>query len=616
MTEAKGVKWDLSSYFPKFDGPHMRQFKSDLKRDIGELKKQTEYMTDLTTENCFSWVSVLTTMEKLYSRLGHLSSYLNCLEAAHTENERYTLEQAGLAQLYAAFEKIKIDFQFVIKNTSEEVFHSLCEHPEVNEISYYLKRLKEQATYTMTRREEALASDLNIDGLSAWGRLYDKITGKLEFEYANKSGVTERRPISQWRSLISNPDREIGRAAFEGGNRAWQSIEESCGAALNAIAGSRLTLYRHRKVKHFMDQALFDAAIGNKTLEAMHQAVSHNIELARDILRSKAHFLGRKGIWFFEREAPLPLSTAGSFDWTAATEMVHSAFLSSYPALAKYFKGILKRDWVESEARPNKRPGAFCTGSSLIGEQRVYMTYYGSLGDITTLAHEVGHAWHGHLMKDLRPFSRRYPMTLAETASIFTEQLLIDSLHNNPNIDNRQKLALMDAELTDAAVFLLDITTRFNFEKQFYEERLEGEVPISRLKAIMTETQRNIYGDVLLADGEDPYFWASKLHFFITGTSFYNFPYTFGYLLARALYDQFRLLGDKLISDYESLMRISGSGTVEDVCQRALNIDITSPSFWGRAIQSLKNPLDRYRTVIGHELNGSSEPGSGKKNLK
>ena len=598
MENARGVTWDLSSYFPQFDGPQMRQFKSDLNSDIGELKEQTEKIKDLTIENSFSWVSILIKMENLYSRLGHFSSYLSCLEAAHAENERYPLEQANLAQLYAAYEKIKIELRHAIKNITADDFNSFCEHPDLNEISYYIKRLKEQATYTMSRREEALASDLNIDGLSAWGRLYDKITGKLEFEYINKAGGTERRPISQWRSLISNPDREIGRAAFEGGNRAWQSIEESCGAALNAIAGSRLTLYRHRKIKHFIDQALFDSAIRTKTLQAIHEAVSHNIELARDILRQKARFLGRKGIWFFEREAPLPLSTLESFDWMKATEIVHRAFSSSYPALAEYFKHMLKKHWVESEARPNKRPGAFCTGSSHISEQRVFMTYYGSLGDITTLAHEVGHAWHDHLMKDLRPFARRYPMTLAETASIFAEQLLIDSLHNNPDVDDRQKLALLDTELTDAAIFLLDITTRFNFEKKFYEERQDGEVSVSRLKAIMTETQRNTYGDALLAGGEDPYFWASKLHFFITGTSFYNFPYTFGYLLARALYDRFRLKGDQLIPEYESFLRISGSGTVEDVCQRALNIDIMSPSFWERAIQSLQTPLDKYRKKL------------------
>jgi oligoendopeptidase F len=595
------VTWDLDSYFPQFDGSQMRQFKSDLDREIGELKKRSENMTDLTTENSNSWVSILIKMEKLYSRLGHLSSYLSCLEAAHAEDERYAREQANLAQLYAAYEKIKIELQHAVKNITADAFNSICEHPDLNEISYYIIRLKEQATYTMSRREEALASDLNIDGLSAWGRLYDKISGKLEFEYVNKAGVKERRPISQWRSLISNPDREIGRAAFEGGNRAWQGIEETCAAALNAIAGSRLTLYRHRKVKHFIDQALFDAAISSKTLKAMHQAVTKNIELARDILRHKARFLGRKGIWFFEREAPLPLATPGSFEWMKAVKMVHGAFLSSYPALSEYFKHMITNHWVESEARPNKRPGAFCTNSSFIGEQRVFMTYYGSLGDITTLAHEVGHAWHAHLMKDLRPFARRYPMTMAETASIFAEQLLIESLHNNPEVENQQKLALLDTELTDAAIFLLDITTRFNFEKKFYEEREDGEVSVSRLKAIMTETQRNTYGDALLAGGEDPYFWASKLHFFITGTSFYNFPYTFGYLLARAICDRFRIEGDQLIPDYESFLRISGSGTVEDVCQRALKIDITSPTFWEGAIQSLKTPLERYRKNLSKD---------------
>jgi oligoendopeptidase F len=145
---------------------------------------------------------------------------------------------------------------------------------------------------------------------------------------------------------------------------------------------------------------------------------------------------------------------------------------------------------------------------------------------------------------------------------------------------------------------LLDITTRFEFEKAFYTERGRGEVPVSRLKALMCDTQRRIYGDSLLADGVDPYFWASKLHFYITATSFYNFPYTFGFLLARALIALFRTQGSDFLARYETFLKTTGSDTVENVCRATLGLELGQPAFWEAAIDSLEAPLARYRRLL------------------
>lgn len=447
----------------------------------------------------------------------------------------------------------------------------------------------------MTADKEVLASDLNIDGIQAWGRLYDKITGKLSFSYTAPDGKTVQKPMSQWRSLMSSHDRKIGRAALEGGNRAWESVEDTCAAALNAIAGTRLSLYRHRGQDDFLDQALFQAGIKHTTLEAMYTAIKSNIEIGREILRQKAQFFNRSGIWFFEREAPLPVGDAGEYTWQQATDMVSGAFEKSYPALAKYFQSMLDRRWIESEQRPAKRPGAFCSDSALNRQQRIFMTFNGTLGNATTLAHEVGHAWHSYLMREMRPWAMRYPMTLAETASIFAEHILAEGIYTNDKIGESEKFLMLDEELSAAAVLLLDITTRFEFERTFYERRREGELPVSELKKLMADTQHRIYGKALLEDGADPYFWASKLHFYITGVTFYNFPYTFGFLLARALINMFYSDGPDFLERYETFLQMTGSGRVEDVIYRSLAVDIQQPAFWENAIRSLNEPLERYQ---------------------
>ena len=131
----------------------------------------------------------------------------------------------------------------------------------------------------------------------------------------------------------------------------------------------------------------------------------------------------------------------------------------------------------------------------------------------------------------------------------------------------------------------------YQFEKKLYEERADGELTVSRLKELMVETQREIFGDALAQGGEDPYFWASKLHFYITGVTFYNFPYTFGFLLSRGLYSMFKQEGPDFLPRYEEFLRLTGSDTAEGVARRALGRDLEDTQFWIEAIQTLEAPL-------------------------
>jgi oligoendopeptidase F len=231
-------------------------------------------------------------------------------------------------------------------------------------------------------------------------------------------------------------------------------------------------------------------------------------------------------------------------------------------------------------------------------ESRIFMTYNQALGDVLTLAHESGHAYHGALMRDVRPYGRGYPMTLAETASTFGEQVLMNGILDDPSTSDAQKALILDIEIGHGAIYLLDIPVRYEFEKKFYEERAGGPLKVSRFKELMVETQRRVLGDILETGGEDPFFWASKLHFYITGLTFYNFPYTFGYLLSRALYALFIEQGPTFLAKYEEFLRLAGSDTAENVVKRTLGEDIEGPAFWKSAIKSLKRPLAELQVLI------------------
>jgi oligoendopeptidase F len=593
------MTWDLSSYFSEFNGPEMLQFKEGIRNDISSLSQVAGRLPVLNAESMSAWEDVLLRNEDLSRRMSHLSSYVGCLASSDAYNEAYLKEEAELTRTRAELAKVRIELLRAFKGSSTEAFAELTAQPSLAGAENYLSRLREEAGRAMPTEKEVLATDLGVDGIQAWGRLYETVSSKLAFDMVFPDGRLERLPMSQRRSLLDNPDRRVRKAAFDGGNAAWQSIEDTAASALNAIAGIRLTLNRHRGVDHFLDIALFQAAITRKTLDAMFEALFANIEIPRRILKLKAQLMGEQGVAWFDLGAPLDIPDQEKLSWDKARTIVGTSFGQAYPALGSFFaQQIIAKNWVDWEPRSGKRPGGFCTSSMLNQESRIFMTYNESLGDVLTLAHESGHAYHGFLMRDVRPYARGYPMTLAETASTFGEQVLMNGILDDPTVSDNEKALILDVELGHGAIYLLDIPVRYEFERAFYKERTSGPLNLSRLKELMMDTQRRVLGNVLEPGGEDPYFWASKLHFYITGLTFYNFPYTFGYLLSRGLYGMFKKDGARFLPKYEEFLRLAGSDTAENVVKRTVGKNIEETEFWVQAIRSLEEPLNRLQPIL------------------
>ncbi len=592
------MDWDLTSYFPEFNGPEMIQFKQQLKNDINSIKERARKLSPLDNQNQQEWEQVFLDSEDLTTRYSHLRSYIGCVASADSMNEDHLREEAEMSVLGAEFAKLSSELLNSVKDANDEVFNSFSEIPALRSASYYLGRLREESQKRMDQDNEVLAADLGVDGIGAWGRLYNTLSSKLEFDMEYPNGTKARLPMSQRRSLMEKPDRDTRKAAFEGGNKAWGKIEDVTAAALNSIAGTRLTLNKHRGIDHFLDVALFQASITKKTLDAMLESIYSEIEVPKNILRLKARTMNRDKIAWYDLGAPMDLEFKKKLDWDEAQNLVKNSFSASYPELGKFVSNAFEKKWVDWSPREGKRPGGFCTGSLLTKESRIFMTYNETIGDVLTLAHEAGHAFHSYVMRDIRPYSHFYPMTLAETASTFGEMILTEGIMQNNTISDEEKTLMLDTEINHGAIYLMDIPVRFEFEKAFYEERQKGEVSVSRLKELMKMTQQKIFGDILEEDGEDPYFWASKLHFYITGVTFYNFPYTFGYLLSRGLFAMFKKEGKDFLPKYEKFLRLTGSDTAENVARKSIGEDLESPEFWTQSIRTLNEPLGNLKKLL------------------
>ena len=443
----------------------MRRFKTDLRDDLDALQSDASDTADLNPQNLEVWERIVLSFEDAVTRLRHLGSYVSCITSADANNEDFAAEEGALSLLDALMSKILVEIQRGFKSASGEVFEAFTARPALRDARYRIARIREQSSHTMSTEEEHLASDLGVDGIEAWGRLYDRISGKLTFEMTYPDGRREQVPMSQRRALMEHPDRRVRRAAFEGGNEAWASIETVPAAALNAIGGTRLTLYRHRGMDHYLDKALFQAAISRETLDAMFDAVFAEIDVARRILECKARLMGGDTVGWYDLSAPLTVENQDEPSWEEARALVHRAFAAGYPALADYTAEAFEKNWIDWSPRPGKRPGAFCTGSPLTKESRVYMTYNDSMGDVLTLAHELGHAFHGHLMRGERTLNRAYPMTLAESASTFGEMLLMRGLLEEPDVSAETQAFLLNLEASDGATYLLDIRCASNSKR-------------------------------------------------------------------------------------------------------------------------------------------------------
>lgn len=587
-------RWSLDSWFTAFGAPDYIELKTKLVQEVEAMSLRT---TALGAEPA-AIVSVINDLEALGERLGHLSAYLGCLSADDANDEAVKADEAWMATLHAENSKLYSSLQSVLAALSEHDIAAVLIDPSLKQAEHAVRRMRTEGQQQMKAEMEALAADLNVNGLHAWGRLYDTLTGKMQFDMTFPDGHVENVEMSRRRALMSEPDRKLREAAFHAGQKPWHDHEVTLAAALNGIAGTRLSLYGKRGIPHFLDTPLFDGAMSRASLDAMLEAIHTHIELPRRALRTAAKLQGTSALHYFDLEAPqVKAPEEKPLTWDDACATVDHAFSTAYPKLGEYFREMLAKRWIEAQPRAGKRPGAFCTGSQWKREERVYMTFHGTVHDMVTLAHEVGHAWHSCVLRPARSMAANYPMTLAETASNFGEMILLSGLMSDPKLTPETKAYLLDQEMLRAHAYLINIPMRYEFEKAFYTERMAGEVSVSRMSELMTEAQRKLYGDTLLPDGTDPMFWAYKMHFFITGVSFYNFPYVFGYLLSQALFARFKAEGAAFLSRYEAFLAMTGSATCEEVVKQTLGEDLTKPEFWATALRAIEPTLEAYERL-------------------
>lgn len=580
--------WDLDAIFPgQSSSPSFKQFLDGIETDLAALKDQLKPGEDLNALKA----AVLKSQDTGV-KLREAASFVSCLSSQNVNDKEAKILGARVKQLYAEYSAILTVLDKWFKSLSEDLWNTFLGDPELKGLTFNLNERRLKAREMLSSEQEALAAALAVDGYHGWSDLYDLVTGSMVIE-VEENGKTLRLSPGQVQNRLSHPDPSVRANLMSRWEDAWSKVADGCALALNHLAGFRLNLYRARGWDSVLKEPLDMNRMTQKTLDAMWQGVESGKDRLVTYLKRKKKVLGLQSFGWPDIDAPVGKSES-SMTYDQAADFIVEQFGRFSPHMAEFATKAFLERWIESEDRPGKRMGGFCTSFPVSGVSRIFVTFSGTLGNVSTVAHELGHGFHQSVMKNVPPMAQQYAMNVAETASTFAEMVVADAaLKYARNQD--EKLLLLDDKLSRAVALLMNIQSRFLFETRFYDERRKGFVPVERLNELMLQAQKDAYREAL--DLYHPHFWASKLHFYNTRVPFYNFPYTFGYLFSAGVYAKALESGKSFEEKYEALLQDTGRMTVEDLARTHLGVDLQTPKFWEEAVDLVLGDLEEFLKV-------------------
>ena len=594
----EGPAWDLGDEYESVDDAALH---ADLDALTELLDEAGRLSAGLAGEDSVAAAQQLARLEE-QSRtlLSNVAVYANCLLSVDAQDTGAQRLRGSLQQYYKRIGDAFEPLAQYLDEASEQIIEAYLQDPHAAASEFQVRHRRERRHENLSLSEEKLVNGLSQDGIHAWGTLYDQLAGSIRCEVMVGNEM-QSLGVAEAAGLMSSHSDTQRRAAWSGINAAWEAHEESCAAAINAIAGWRLEMCKQRsrvQPVQYLDAPLHMNKIGDATLRAIMDAAAGLRPLAQRAAQLQARAYGKAAIGPWDVRAPAPVlkgAEEAPLPFERAVDIIAEAYADVHPDMGEFVRMMAERRWIEGTVGPRKGPGAHCTSFAKSRNPRVYMTYTGTQTNVITLAHELGHALHGWVMRDLPLSQMSYGMSLAETASNFGEATVRNALLARAET-LQGRMDIMWEEISALTAYLLNIPARFEFERAFYEERAQRPLQPAELKELMNHAWREWYGNAL--SEPDPLFWASKLHFYISGLSFYNFPYLFGYLFSLLIDAQRAAKGGSFYPWFVTLLRDTGRMTAEDLAAAHLGADLAKADTWTTAAAALRQRVDAFADLL------------------
>ena len=583
------TNWDLTVFYKDFDDP---EFKDDLARLPKEIDAFTAAIAAPAEDEVKKLVSLVHQEEALSNLFERLSLMIGLTLAVDANNKAANAAMAPLMRAVMGSSLASNAFSRYLASL-ENLDAIIDADDELKARAFALREAAEDAKHQLPEALEKPVLKMQLSGGEAFSQLRDKLDATLLVDYDGK-----QIPLSAVRALAYDGDADTRRRAYEAELASYKKIELPMSFCLNNLKAEGETMAALKGYKGVLDMALAHSRMDEKTLEAMWTAIREALPELREYFKAKGRLLGHEnGLPFYDLFAPVGQSTR-TYTVEEARALLLDLFGKFCPEMGEMMRTAFDEGWIDMYPREGKSGGAFCSGYYAKNISRVMTNFAGSASDVSTLAHELGHAFNNRMLHHKPIMMTETPMPLAETASTFNETLLISQLLKTATPE--EELTLLDSCLTEQTQTMVDIYSRFLFEQKVVAAQADHALDVDELKETMLWAQEQSYGDGLDPEYRHPYMWACKSHYYSTGVHFYNFPYAFGGLFARGLYARYEKEGEAFVPVYCDLLSRFGSDTIANVTA-SVGIDVTTPDFWRSAVESVLVQVRRFVELADQE---------------
>lgn len=575
-------RWDLSYLYSGFDD---EQFKSDLASLGDEAKTLMAKLQDTGLPAAQLIEKAVEGSEQISAKVDKLANFIQCTQAVDATNEA---ANAAMDQLMVAFTALQLASSALTRAVAQidDLEAVIASSERLQSVGFALREMKENAKHLIPEEIEPWILDMQLSGGAAFSQLRDKLDSTLVVDYRD-----EKLPLAGVRGKAYDPDPAVRKDAYEAEIASYAKMDLPMSYCLNSIKMEARTLAKARGFETVLDMTLTDSRMDRETLDALWTAVRDYLPHFRRYFRAKAKLLGHdNGLPFYDLFAPVGESTK-KYTIEEAREILIREMGKFTPKMGEFIDKAFEDRWIDLYPRDGKTGGAFCSSVHYFDRSLVMTNFQGSFSDVSTIAHELGHAWHNRCMKGLPYMMIDEPMPLAETASIFNETML--SWQVLKSCTPEERLTLLENGIMEAAQTVVDIYSRFLFEQEVIDTRADHAMSVEELKSAMLRAQEASYGDGLDPEIRHPYMWACKSHYYWSGNNFYNFPYAFGLLFGKGVFAKYLEKGSAFAEDYCKLLRSCGSMPVADVAASA-GIDVRDPDFWRSSLEVIRKDIDEF----------------------
>lgn len=577
--------WNLNPIYTGFDDPRFEEDLQALRRTVRDLEELTQH---LTGDSAALLKRGLTLQEHLQELAEKLLCYAELRQAACTTDAEAGSKIGKIMGVYSDSAAPVAAFEGWLA-AIPDLDSLIASDPLFEEYRFILERKKLGSLHLLPGIGEKVMAKLKISGSNAWAELQQYLTSTVKVTYRG-----EEINLSAVRNLAYSAEAEVRKDAYEAELACYSAIEDSVAYALNSLKLETLNECELRGYESPLARTLEQSNMEKKTLDAMFAAIDQKLPMFRRYLKAKAHALGHEnGLPWYDLFAPMGKSST-RFTTQDARDYLVEMFSHFDDELSGMVARAFDEEWIDFYPRSGKAGGAFCSGVSCIGQSRILTNFDGTLGDVVTLAHELGHAFHNQCIADHRPLNHDYSMPVAETASTFNECVVMNHAIAQA-ADDAEKLNLIESQLQDVTQIIVDIYSRYRFEDAVLRRRKEEFMGAAELCRIMLQAQADSYGDGLDSALRHPYMWLCKSHYY--GSTFYNFPYAFGGLFARGLYAKYAQEGASFVPIYKKLLHTTTVATAEDAAKVA-GIDLTDKEFWLSALAEVEEKIDMFCALV------------------